>query len=148
MTTKTLHERSIHIDAPVEKVFDYMKDPHHFLEAFPEEDRSNMAISEVNLTAEGVGSTFSMVGRMFLFHVKWVLTREEYVPNKRIVDHANLGGVWTSTFEPDETGTTLSLAFGWSTRVPLVGQVADRVGWNGDADLEIMLANVKKAIET
>ena len=148
MTTKTLHERSVHIDAPVEKVFDYMKDPHHFLEAFPEKDRSNMAVTEVNLTPDGVGSTFSMVGRMFLVHLTWVFTREEYTANQRIVDHANLGGVWTSTFEPDATGTTLSLAFGWSSRVPLVGQVADRLGWDGDTDLDLMLANVKKAIET
>jgi uncharacterized protein YndB with AHSA1/START domain len=148
MATKTLHERSVHIDAPVERVFDYMQDPHHFLAAFPEKDRSSMAITEVNLTPDGVGSTFTMIGKMFLFHVTWVLTREEYIPNRRIVDHASLGGVWTSTFEPDETGTTLSLAFGWSSRVPLVGQVADRIGWEGDADLDIMLANVKEAIET
>ena len=147
MTTKTLHERSVHIDAPVDKVFDYMKDPRHFLEMFPEKDRKDMAITEVNLTPEGVGSTTTMIGRMFVFHVKWVLTREEYVPNTRIVDHANLGGVWTSTFTPDETGTTLSLAFGWSSRVPLVGELADRVGWSGDTDLDTMLANVKKSVE-
>ena len=80
--------------------------------------------------------------------MEWVLTREEYVPNERIVDHANTGGVWTSTFEPDETGTTLSMAFGWSSKVPLVGDVLDRVGWNGDQDLDLMLANLKKAIES
>ncbi len=107
-----------------------------------------MAITEVNLTPDGVGSTCTLVGRMFLFHMTWVLTREEYIPNQRIVDHANLGGVWTHGFEPDETGTTLSLAFGWSSKVPLVGQVADRVGWDGDTDLQLMLANVKTAIET
>jgi uncharacterized membrane protein len=50
MTTKTLHERSVHIDAPVDKVFDYMKDPRHFLEMFPEKDRKDMAITEVSLT--------------------------------------------------------------------------------------------------
>ena len=55
-----------------------------------------MALVEVNLTPEGVGSTFKMMGRTFLlFHMEWVLTREEYVPNERIVDHANLGGVWS-----------------------------------------------------
>jgi len=64
------------------------------------------------------------------------------------VDHANTGRVWTSTFEPDETGTTLSLAFGWSSKVPLVGDVIDRVAWNGDKDLDLMLANLKKAIES
>lgn len=145
---KELHTRSIHIDAPVKRVFAYVKDPHHFLEAFPEDDRRHMALAEVNLTPEGVGSTFRMMGRMFLlFHMEWVLTREEYVPNERIVDHANLGGVWTYLFAPDETGTTLTISFGWSSKVPFVGELMDR-GWDGDHDLDIMLTNLKKAIET
>ncbi len=38
MTTKTVHERNVHIEAPVEKVFDYMEDPHHFFEALPEKE--------------------------------------------------------------------------------------------------------------
>jgi len=147
--TSTLHERSVHIDAPVEKVFDYVKDPHHFFEAFDEEWRRHMALTEVNLTPDGVGSTVRIMGRMFLlFHMEWVLTREEYVPNERIVDRASAGGVWTYTFEPDATGTTLSMAFGWSSKVPLVGEVVDRVSWDGDRDLDLMLANLKKAIET
>ena len=28
--TTTKHQRSTHIDAPVETVFDYVEDPHHF----------------------------------------------------------------------------------------------------------------------
>ena len=150
--TTTLHTRSVHIDAPVETVFDYVKDPHHFFESFSERDRSHMALGDVTLTPEGVGSTYKMMGRMFLlFHMEWVLTREEYVPNERIVDHAWLGRM-ISTFEPaDPTGTTLSLAFEWSTKVPLVGevvdQVVDRVSWDGDRDLDLMLANLKTAIE-
>jgi uncharacterized protein YndB with AHSA1/START domain len=146
---KELHKRSVHIDAPVEKVFDHVQDPRRFFEAFDEEWRRHMALAEVNSTPEGVGSTYRMMGRMFLFfHMEWLMTREEYVPNERIVDHANTGGVWTSTFEPDETGTTLTMAFGWSSKVPLVGDVLDRVGWNGDKDLDLMLANLKKAIES
>lgn len=148
MTTKTLHERSMHIDAPVDKVFDFLQDPYHFIELFPEKDRSNMAVTEIHRTPDGVGSTYTMIGRMFLFQIKWVITREEYVPNERIVDHANLGGVWTCTFEPDETGSTLTLAFGWSSKVPLLGELADRIGWDGDADLDAMLERVKKAVET
>jgi len=145
-----MHKRSVHIDAPVAKVFDYVKEPNHFFEAFPEKDRSHMALTEVNLTPDGVGSTFTMMGRMFLlFHMEWVLTREEYIPNERIVDHASVGGVWTYTFESAEPkGTTLSLAFGWSSKVPLVGQVIDRVSWDGDRDLDLVLAAMKKAIES
>lgn len=146
---KELHKRSVHIDAPVEKVFDYVKDPLHFFEAFDEEWRRHMAVAEVNLTPEGVGSTVRMMGRTFLiFHMEWVLTRVEFVPNEKIVDHANTGGVWTFTFRPDETGTELTGAFGWSGKVPLVGDVMDKFGWNGDRDLDTMLANVKKAIES
>jgi polyketide cyclase/dehydrase/lipid transport protein len=143
-----LHKRSVHVDAPVDKVFAYVEDPHHFFEAFDEEWRRHMALVEVKTTPDGVGSTYRMMGRMFLlFHMEWVLTREEYVRNERIVDHANTGGVWTSTFEPDATGTTVTMAFGWSSNIPFMGEFMDRVGWNGDSDLDLMLANLKEAIE-
>jgi hypothetical protein len=147
--TMTTHKRSTHIDAPVETVFDYVKDPHNFFGAFDEEWRRHMALGEVKITPEGVGSTFRMMGRMLLlFHMEWVLTREQYVPNELIVDRASTGGGFTYTFEPaDPSGTTLSLAFG-GFNVPLVGEMIDRVSWNGDRDLDLVLANLKKAIES
>jgi len=109
-----------------------------------------MAIAEVNLTPEGVGSTFRVMGRMFfLFHMEYTATRVEYVPNERIVDAVSVGGVWTYTFRPDETGTTLSMAFGWTERWPTAAaELMDRVSWDGDHDLDLMLINIKKAIET
>ena len=58
--TMTVHKRSMHIDAPVEKVFDYVKDPHHFFEAWPEEFRGHSALADVTTTPEGVGSTYKM----------------------------------------------------------------------------------------
>ena len=74
--------------------------------------------------------------------------REECIPNDRIVDRSSTGPVWTFTFEPDPTGTTLSLAMEYSTRVPLMDKAVDRVSWNGDRDLDTILANYKKEIET
>jgi uncharacterized protein YndB with AHSA1/START domain len=149
MTTQ-LHERSMHIDAPVERVFDYVQDPHHFFEAFPEKDRAHMAIAEVNLTPDGIGSTFRIMSRMLLlFHMEFTMTREEFVPNERIVDAVSAGGVWTYTFEPDESGTTLSIGFGWTEKWPeAAAQLMDRMSWDGDHDLDLMLVNIKKAIET
>jgi hypothetical protein len=44
-------------------------------------------------------------------------------------------------------GTTLSLAFEWSTKVPLMDKVVDLFAWNGDRDLDTILTNLKKAIE-
>ena len=89
------------------------------------------ALTDVTLTPEGVGSTYAWKGSMFVFHTHGVSTREEYIPNERIVDRSSTGPVWTWTFEPDPTGTTLSLAFEWSTKVPLMDKAVDRVRLEG-----------------
>lgn len=143
--TTTTHKRSVHIDAPVETVFDYVEDPHHFYDAFPGDDGTTL--TDVTLTPEGVVSTYKWKGKMFVFHIEGVMTREDYIPNERIVDHSSTGPVWTFTFEPDPIGTKLSLAFEWSSKVPLADKVIDRVAWSGDRDLDTMLTNMKKAIE-
>ncbi len=144
--TTTTHKRSVHIDAAVEKVFDYVKDPRHFYDATPERWRD--ALTDVTLTPEGVVSTYAWKGTMLHLHVHGVMTREEHILNERIVDRSSTGPVWTWTFEPDPTGTTLSLAFEYSTRVPLMDKAVDLAAWNGDRDLDTILTNLKKAIET
>lgn len=148
MAIKELHKRSVHVDAPVEKVFEYLKEPRHFLDAFPVEDRRHMALAEVNLTPDaGLGSTYRLMGRMFLlFHLEWTFTREEFVPNEHFRDHTQFGGTWTFSVEPDKTGTRMSAAFGWSDTIPFVPELMD-LSWDGDRDLDAMLAELKKAIE-
>lgn len=145
--TTTTHKRSVHVDAPAEEVFEYVRDPHHFWDAFPAPARGNDTMTDVSLTPEGVGSTYRWTGRMFIFHINGVVTREEYIPNERIVDRSSTGPVWTFTFEPDPTGTTLTLGFEYSTKVPLMDKVVDHLSWHGDRDLDEMLANLKQAIE-
>ncbi|HZE16303.1 MAG TPA: SRPBCC family protein [Mycobacterium sp.] len=144
--TTTTHKRIVHIDAPVETVFDYVKDPRHFYEAMSSSMRASL--TDVTLTPEGVGSTYVWQSSMLFLHIHGVMTREEYIPNERIVDQSSTGPVWTWTFEPDPAGTTLSLAFEWSTKVPLMDKVVDLFAWNGDRDLDTILANMKKRIET
>ena len=139
----------VHLTFAERKVFDYVQDMHHLLEAWGDEFGSHNAVAAVNVTPEGVGSTVKMMGRVFLlFHMEWTLTREEYVPNERIADGARFGRLVT-TFEPaDPTGTTLSMAWEWAANVPLVGEAMDRVSWGGDEALDKALANPKKAIES
>lgn len=141
----TTHKRSTHIEAPVDVVFDYVKDPRHFFAAFPQSSANDL--SAVNLTQDGVGSTYEWSGKMFIFKIDGVMTRQECVPNERIVDHSSTGPVWTWTFAPDETGTTLTLAFAMSTKLPLADKVIDRVSWNGDRDIDTILASMKNGIE-
>lgn len=143
--TTTTHNRHVHIAAPVEKVFDHVEDPRHFYAAWPE--RGRPTLSDVKLTPEGVGSTYVWNDKVFVFHIGGTMTRQECVPNERIVDHSSTGPVWIWTFEPDATGTTLSLACTYSTKVPGADKVIDRVGWNGDRVIDTILHNLKAEIE-
>jgi hypothetical protein len=144
--TTTTHKRIVHIDAPVEMVFDYVKDPRHFYDAMSE--GGSDSLTDVTLTPEGAVSTYEWKSTMLLLHIHGVMTREESIPYERIVDRSSTGPVWTWTFEPDPAGTTLSLAFEWSTKVPLMDKVVDLFAWNGDRDLDTILTNMKKGIET
>lgn len=152
----TTHTRSIHVDAPVETVFDHVKDPHSFYAVMSEFPGSRLVghikaeLTDVSLTPDGgLGSTWSFNGALFIFHYDATFTREEYVPNERIVDrNADAGTSWTFTVEPDETGTTLGMSFTMSSKVPLLDKVEDRLSWDGDGDLDTMLTMFKKAIET
>lgn len=153
--SETTHTRSIHIDAPVEQVFDYVKDPHNFYAVMNEVPGSRATghveaeLTDVSMTPDGgVGSTWSCKGALFIFHFDANLTREEYVTNQRIVDsNHSAGATWTCTFEPDETGTTFSLGFTTSTKLPLIEKAADWLSWDANRDLDAMLAAWKKAIE-
>ena len=146
----TTHTRSIHIDAPVETVFEHVEDPKNFYAAMAATSPQDPPrLLDVDVKPEGVGSTYQWTFHLWsLLYVGGTMTREEYVPNERIVDHSSTGPVWTFTFTPDATGTTLSLACDVSSKVPLLDKLEDAVFWNGDRDLDAWLENFKKAIET
>lgn len=146
--TTTRHVGSIHVDAPVEQVFEYVQEPTHFYEAMPGRMRPGRGVRSVHMTPDGVGSTYEwLAGHIGGFQIVGVLTREEYVSNERIVDTSSTGPSWTWTFEPDDEGTLVTLAFEYSTKVPLLDKVLDAIGWRGDTDLQSMLVTVKQNIE-
>ena len=146
--TTTTHKKSVHVDAPVEKVFDYVKDPVHFYAAMPAGKHEENVLGDVKVTPEGVGTTSKWTSREFGIKViSGVLTRQEYVVNERIVDRSSTGPIWTWTLEPDGAGTTLTLDYEYSTRIPLVDKVVDKIAWNADKDLETILAADKEAVE-
>lgn len=144
--TITTHKRSIRIDAPVERVFDYVKDPHNQFAAYYQEKKPTIA--EEAMTADsGEGSTWKWKGQALFLHLHGTNTRVEFVPNVRIVDRSSTGAESTFTFEPDRTGTTLSIAIEISSKVPYLDKLEDAVIWSGDRDLDTWLANLKEAIE-
>jgi hypothetical protein len=143
----TRHVRSIHIHAPVEKVFDYVQDPVHFYDAMP--NRMRPKLRAVNVTPEGVGTTYEWaMARLAGVELVGVMTRQEYVVNERIMDRSSTGPEWTWTVEPEGDGTSLTLAFEYSTKIPMIDKVIDTVFWRGDRDIDAILAAIEDEVES
>jgi hypothetical protein len=146
--TTTRHRESTHINAPVAKVFEHVKDPAHFYEAMPERGGSGGTLRAVHMTPEGIGTTYEFVaGHIAGFQLVGVLTREEYVVNEHFVDRSSTGPEWTWTVEPEGDGTRLTLTFEYSTKIPGIDKVIDAIAWRGDADLQAMVATIKETVE-
>lgn len=135
------HTRSIHIDAPVEKVFHYLEDPAHFIAAV--QDESHITLGAVHRTPEGAVTTYELKYRELGMHLTAVVTREEYVVNERIVDHSSMGPIFTFSVEADDSGTTLTASWDASTLMKML----DAVFFHGDKDIERALATYKVEIE-
>ena len=135
------HTHSIHIDAPVEKVFRYLEDPAHFVAAMPEQNQATLGT--VNRTSDGAVSSYEIKYRELGMHLSAVVTREQYVVNERIVDHSSLGPIFNFSVEADDSGTTLTASWDASTLMRMI----DAVFFHGDKDIERALGTYKAEIE-
>ncbi len=99
-------KRSIHIEAPVEKVFDFFKDPSNVPEAFA----ASYAVKDVRLTDKGVGTYYSWVSKGPGLRLEGFDVYTEFVPNQRITDRcsSSLFGDFTYSFEPEGSGMQLT----------------------------------------
>lgn len=105
MTTR----HSIHIEAPVEKVFDFVKDPVNFHELV-QMHSPPLEIKDVSQTAEGVGSYYAWVARSRALRMEGFCVYTEFIPNRRITERSSLAadGDWTYLFEPEGSGMRLT----------------------------------------
>jgi uncharacterized protein YndB with AHSA1/START domain len=133
--------RSIHIDAPPEKVFDYLADPDHFIAGLAAGHQAR--IVDMHRAADGsVDSfecTYDEVGRV----KSMTMTPEQLVPDRRIAYRSSAGPVHVFTLEPDAGGTTLS--YGWDG--PRLRKMLGAVFTHTDRDIERALAVHKQGIE-
>jgi len=100
-------------------------------------------VGAVHRTPEGVVTTYECKYRELGMHLTATITREEYVVNERIVERSSLGVVWTCSFEPDATGTTLTVAWDASTLTKML----DAVFYHSDKDIDTELATFKREVE-
>ncbi len=99
-------KRSIHIEAPVEKVFDCVKDPRYVPEGFA----VPFEVKDVKLTDEGVGTYYSWATKTPGLRFEGFDVYTEFIPGQRITDRSSWGlpGDWTFSFEPEGSGMKLT----------------------------------------
>jgi uncharacterized protein YndB with AHSA1/START domain len=133
--------RSIHIDAPPEKVFDYLADPHHFIAGLAAGHQARVV--DVHRAADGSVLSFECRYREAGLGRAMTMTPQQVVPDRRIAYRSSAGPVHVFTLEPDAGGTTL--AYGWDG--PRLLKMLGAVLAHTDKDIERALAIHKQGIE-
>lgn len=138
--------RSVVIDAPVEKVFDYAVDIRN-LWAVP-----HVGLADVVQEPEGVGSTARILVPFLGFHMTMGLELTEVVRPERIV--AKISSItldrptWTYTFEPVGDGTRFTVHGEWHINIPAVGGPMEGLMVREHEEfVETVLDNVKDGVE-
>ena len=100
--------QSIYIEAPVEKVFDFFKDPRNS-QMLGTEPR--IQLTQVHLAEEGLGTFWVASFKLPGGRAEFFGVYTEFVPNKRIVEKYSLAfeGTWTHSFAPEGSGSRVSV---------------------------------------
>lgn len=92
----------ITIAAPVERVFDLVKDPHVWL-------GPDVQISDLKTTPEGVGTTFQAAWKVLGIPLKTTHEYTEFVPNEHFTSKAAMGPVFKVEVSAVDGGTRLDM---------------------------------------
>ncbi len=116
-------ERTITINAPVEKVFAYITDSSNEREFVP-------SITDIrNIQGEGVGKTYDWTYKMLGIPLSGKSETVEYKLNERYVSKSSGGVVstWTWMFRSEAGGTQMNLVIEYMIPVPVLGKFAERL---------------------
>jgi uncharacterized membrane protein len=137
-------ERSITINAPVEKVFNYIADPMNNAEWVP----SIMEITDVS--GSGVGQHHRWTYKMAGVLLKGETTATEHIPNERIVTQSKGGATstWIFNFKTHDGGTMMELDIEYTIPIPVIGKLAEKIVLKrNEREADLAMANVKEKME-
>ena len=138
-------EKTITINAPVEKVFDYIDQPTNLPEIWP----SLMEIKDVQTLPNG-GHTDRWVYKMAGMRFEGTTEGIEHVTNQRIVSKTKGGVESTQTwvFQPEAGGTKVTFEVEYNIPIPVLGKLAEAIIVKmNDREGDSILANLKTRME-
>lgn len=139
-------ERNITINAPVNKVFDYIADPKLTPEWLP----GMVEVKDIKQTEKGVGSTHNWVYKMSGMSFEGKNITDEFTPNKKIVirSEGRIKTLWNWNFEPHNNGTKIDLSVEYTIPMPVLGKIAEAmVLKQNEREANLALANIKAKME-
>ena len=138
-------KKSIKINAPVEKVFEYGIKPENLPEIWP----SLVEVKNVKELPNG-GYSYDYVYKMAGMRFTGYSEDTEVVPNERAVSEST-GGVESTitwTYEPEGGGTKLTILAEYNVPVPLLGKIAEAfIVKVNENEGDVILANLKARME-
>ena len=139
-------EKTITINAPVEKVFGYLDEPMNQLEIWP----SLVEVKDVQRLPSGIGSSFRWVYKMAGMRFEGTSEITEYIPNQRMVTKTK-GGIESThitTFQPEAGGTKVTTEVEYTVPIPLLGKLVEAfIVKQNEHEAELFLANLKARME-
>jgi uncharacterized protein YndB with AHSA1/START domain len=138
-------ERSITINAPAAKIFEYVNVPTNLPEIWP----SMVEARDVQRLPNG-GNSFRWVYKMAGVRFEGTSEDTECVDCERVVSETK-GGIESKlvwAFEPEDPGTKTTFQAEYTVPIPLLGRLAERVIVKmNEHESEVLLANLKARME-
>jgi uncharacterized membrane protein len=134
------------INAPVEKVFNYLNDPVNLPGIWP----SMIEVKDIQPAAVG-GYNFGWVYKMSGMRFEGATETVEHLPNQRIVTRSTKGidAKFTFLFETGGEATKLSVEVEYKVPVPLLGKLAEAlIVKQNERESEELLENLKAKMES
>ncbi|GAB4405280.1 MAG: hypothetical protein OHK003_32970 [Anaerolineales bacterium] len=138
-------EKSILINAPVEKVFEFMAHPENLPAIWP----SLQDVKNVQSLPNGGYSydwSYKMAGIRFDGHAEWT----DFVKNQRIVDknESSIPSTFVWTYQADDGGTRVSMSVDYTIPRAVLGKLAEPVIHKmNEHEAETVLTNLKAYME-
>ena len=139
-------KKSIKINAPVEKVFEYASKPEILPEIWP----SMVEVKNIKDLPNG-GHSFDWVYKMAGMRLNGSSEDTEVVPNERTVSLSTGGIESTITWEyqPVDDGTKFTSTIEYKVPIPLLGKLAESIIVKmNENEQDVVLANAKARMET
>lgn len=137
-------ERSMVVNAPVEKVFAYIANPANEMEWFA-------SISDIrDIRGQGVGQKYGFTYKMSGLPLKGESEVLELIPNQKYVTRSR-GGIsstFTWTFSSGDGGTRVNVVVEYTVPVPVLGKIGEKLALGMvEREADLSAANIKAILE-